>query len=89
MMCFSFLCSPWTSLTTCTVPFGSDKIAFNATSTQVPGLVKTYQRFTDAADECGDSRVYIGIHFRTSLRHGSNLGRTVAHWTTNHIIEPL
>lgn len=42
---------------------------------------RSFARFSDAADECGLSRVYLGIHFRydsvEGTRLGSNVGRNV------------
>jgi len=39
--------------------------------------------------EIGDSRIFIGFHVRTAVRHGANLGRQVGHWTFHRFLRPL
>ncbi len=39
--------------------------------------VRSFDRFSDAASECGLSRVYLGIHFRFDSIEGVNLGNRV------------
>jgi hypothetical protein len=39
----------------------------------------TWKTFSEAADACGWSRVYGGIHFTTGDRHGREMGEKVAH----------
>ena len=46
-----------------------------ATSTCPAGVVRSYDSFQALADEIGDSRIYIGFHFRSSIRDGAKLGR--------------
>ena len=60
-----------------------------ATSTCPPGVVRSYDSFQALADEVGESRIYIGFHFRTSVRHGANLGRQVGRWTIQRFLQPL
>jgi hypothetical protein len=65
-------------------------IAFStATSTCPAGVVRSYDSFQDMAEEIGDSRIYIGFHFRTSVRDGAKLGRQVGHWTIHRSLRPL
>jgi len=65
-------------------------IAFSAaTSTCPAGVVRSYDSFQDLADEVGDSRIYIGFHFRSAIRDGAHLGRHVGQWTFHHALEPL
>lgn len=50
-----------------------------ATTTAPPGMpTRTFARFSDAADECADSRVRLGWHFRYATDEGKRLGRRVA-----------
>ena len=50
-----------------------------ATTTAPPGMpTRTFSRFSDAADECADSRVRLGWHFRYATDEGKRLGRNVA-----------
>ena len=57
--------------------FGSDECVYDVTSDAVPGVVRTFRRFSDAADEIGRSRVYAGIHFTYACRDGLELGRRI------------
>jgi hypothetical protein len=69
--------------------FGTHTAFSTATSTCPAGVVRSYGSFRDLADEIGDSRIYIGFHFRSSIRHGANLGRQVGHWTFHRSLQPL
>ena len=69
--------------------FGTHTAFSTATSTCPAGVVRSYDSFHALADEVGDSRIYIGFHFRTSVRHGANLGRQVGHWTFHRFLQPL
>ena len=60
-----------------------------ATSTCPAGVVRSYDSFQALADEVGDSRIYIGFHFRSSIRDGAKLGRHVGQWTFHRALEPL
>ena len=69
--------------------FGNDVPFSTTTSTCPAGVVRSYDNFQAMADEIGDSRIYIGFHFRTAVRHGANLGRQVGHWTFHRFLQPL
>ena len=69
--------------------FGKDVPFGTATSTCPAGVVRSYDSFQAMADEIGDSRIYIGFHFRSAVRHGANLGRQVGHWTFHRFLQPL
>ena len=53
--------------------FGNDS-EFTLTSETLPGVVRSYASFTQAADEAFDARIYGGIHFRAACRDGRALG---------------
>ena len=59
--------------------FGTDKIAFDITSTRFPTTPRHYDRFSDALDEVIDARVWGGIHFRTADEQGARSARR-SHW---------
>jgi PAP2 superfamily len=69
--------------------FGQHTAFSMATSTCPPGVVRSYHSFHALADEIGDSRIYIGFHFRSSVRDGAKLGRHVGHWTFHRALQPL
>ena len=71
--------------------FGTDRVTFEVT-TLAPQAVKktrTYRRFSDAAQDVVDARVWLGIHFRFADLEGRTQGRRVADWTFNHFLLPL
>jgi hypothetical protein len=59
-----------------------DTQRFTATSLTLPGVTRSFTRFSDAAEENGLSRLYAGIHFRDAVnagrRQGRSIGRAVA-----------
>jgi len=69
--------------------FGEDTAFSTTTSTCPAGVVRSYDGFQALADEIGDSRIYIGFHFRSAVRDGAKLGRQVGHWTYQHSLRPL
>ena len=62
--------------------FGTDDVAFGTTN--AAGVSRSYTRFSQAADEIVDARVWAGIHFRTADNQGAAIGRRVAHWAVRH-----
>lgn len=56
---------------------GTDECTFSVTSDAVPGVTRTFRRFSEAAEEISLSRVYCGIHFGYGCRDGLILGRAV------------
>ena len=69
--------------------FGKHVPFSTATSTCPAGVVRSYESFEAMVDEIGESRIYIGFHFRSAIRHGANLGRQVGHWTFHRFLQPL
>jgi hypothetical protein len=54
-------------------------------TTAPPGMpTRTFPSFADAADECADSRVRLGYHFRFATDAGKKLGRRVARHLWSH-----
>lgn len=70
---------------------GSDRFAFcMASSSSVPaGSARCFERFSEAAAENADSRVFIGYHFRFATRSGMRLGRQIGNFAFLHVLEPL
>ena len=71
--------------------FGTDKMTFSVTSNYPLAIEKTrtYDRFSDAAQDVVDVRVYQGIHFRFADTAARRQGRLVAKWTFRHFLRPL
>ena len=53
------------------------------------GEPRTYESFTQAAEEAGQSRIYAGIHFRFSNEHGLQAGRTLGEYVYDNFFRPL
>jgi hypothetical protein len=72
--------------------FETDHLTFNVTTTNPgPTIVdtRTYHRFSDAAEDVVDARVYEGIHFRFADEVGRRQGRQVANWVFKNFLRPL
>jgi hypothetical protein len=71
-----------------TVFFGTQHINVDLPSS-IPGIAS--QHFRDAHDmtrQIINARIWGGLHFRTSMAAGVNLGRKVAHWTLTRYFLP-
>jgi hypothetical protein len=71
--------------------FGTDEMAFSMTSnfSLVIQNTRTYSRFSDAAEDVVDARVYLGIHFRFADIVARRQGSHVANWTFSHFLQPV
>ena len=72
--------------------FGRDDITFSLwTTNTTPGIPqsRTYNRFSDAADDVVNARIYEGIHFRFADEDARKQGRHVAQWVHGHFLKPL
>jgi hypothetical protein len=56
---------------------------------QVVQKTRTYSRFSDAAEDVVDARVYLGIHFRFADVVARRQGSHVANWTFSHFLQPV
>ena len=69
--------------------FGTDEMTFTVTTTyalanpQMPAL--TFHRFSDAANDVMNARVWEGIHFRFA----DVQGRHVAQWVFSHFLRSV
>ena len=71
--------------------FGTDKMTFSMTSNtpQVVQKTRTYSRFSDAAEDVVDARIYVGIHFRFADVVARRQGLHVANWAFSHFLRPV
>jgi hypothetical protein len=71
--------------------FGTDHKTFSLTSTNPLAVEnpRTYRRFSDAAQDVVDVRIYQGIHFRFADTAGRRQGRHVAKWAFQHFLRPV
>jgi hypothetical protein len=70
--------------------FGTDEVDFTATSgAPFAGFSRTFSRFSEAAQENADSRVYAGVHFRSASTDGLTLGQKIGAFTVRHALRPV
>jgi hypothetical protein len=67
--------------------FGTDRVAFSATSTK-SGTTRSFTRLSDVLREMINARVWAGIHFRTADVQGAELGAKVARYEHRHYFQP-
>ena len=58
--------------------FGN-RSSFTATSSGLPGVVRSFTRFTGAVAQVTYARVWVGFHFRFACQDANQIGRHVAH----------
>jgi hypothetical protein len=64
--------------------FGTQNIAFRATSDDVKDALRHFTSFQTCAEEIAMSRLYGGIHYPAAGREGLKLGRQVAAFAIEH-----
>jgi hypothetical protein len=71
--------------------FGTDQMNFlvYTTNAAAPQQPRTYDRFSDAAEDVVNVRVYQGIHFRPADIEGRKQGRLTAQWVFSHFLLPV
>jgi hypothetical protein len=68
--------------------YGSDEIAFTASSDSLPGVFRNFTSLAACADEVGMSRIYGGIHFQFDNESGKKCGREIADYVTANFLLP-
>ena len=56
-------------------------VSFQSTTFGLPGVVRQFSSFEQAAQEAGRSRIYGGIHFQFANTDGLAIGQSVGEWT--------
>jgi hypothetical protein len=72
--------------------FGTDRMTFSVTTTNLGPTIedtRTFHRFSDAAQEVVDGRIYEGIHFRSADEVARAQGKQVAHFAFRHFLRPI
>ena len=69
--------------------FFGDKVSFSTTATTQPGVTRSFTSFSQAAEENGNSRIYVGFHFRHAVTEGIKLGNNVGKVAFNHYLQPV
>jgi hypothetical protein len=69
--------------------FGGDvQITIDSQQPNVVQRERTYGKFNDITKEIDDARVFAGLHWRHSMRHGDQVGRRVARHLINKFFRP-
>jgi hypothetical protein len=66
--------------------FGTDRFDFSLTNATVPGVVRSFASFSQAADEASASRIFAGQHFRYDEEAGQPLGRRVGDFVSDSLL---
>jgi len=66
-----------------------DEHGFTLRSPNYPSFAWTFERFSDAAAQAGEARIWAGIHYRHSCDVGQTVGRTVADHVLDNFLLPL
>jgi hypothetical protein len=66
--------------------FATDGLDFSLTNPSLPGIVRSFQSFSQAADEAAASRIYAGQHFRYDEDAGQALGEEVGSFVFDTIL---
>src|SRR5438445_3728686 len=69
--------------------FGTDRLDFSLTNPSLAGIVRSFQSFSEAADEAAVSRIYAGQHFRYDEDAGQALGDQLGDFVFDSIIRPV
>ena len=71
--------------------FGTNEMSFIVRTTNTAAIqqTRTYGRFSDAAQDVVDARIYEGIHFRFADEDARKQGRHVAQWVFDYFLKPL
>jgi membrane-associated phospholipid phosphatase len=67
--------------------FGRDRFNFKVTSEVMPGAERSFTSFSAAGREATLSRIFAGVHFRSDLTAGSELGEDVAAFVFGHFLQ--
>lgn len=68
---------------------GRDEVTFSVTSDGLPGVVRHFDKLSDARREVGMSRVWGGIHVMSDNIEGQKAGINVADWIFDHALQPV
>jgi hypothetical protein len=65
-----------------------DEVSVSLTNPAVK-VTRTYHSLARMGQEVEDARVWGGIHYRTAVDHGSELGRNVADYGLKNYLRPV
>jgi hypothetical protein len=68
--------------------YGTDQMSFTLYSDEMPGVTRDFTSFSQAANENARSRIYLGVHWNFDDTFGQQLGRQIADYTFDRMLEP-
>lgn len=68
--------------------YSTDNISFTTGSDFLPGVFRSFNSLSAAANEAAISRLYGGIHFRFANEDGLESGLRIGEWTFTHYLRP-
>jgi len=81
--------------------YGTDQIGFTFVSDEFNGVTRdnagnvrpyiprTFSTLSQAEEENGQSRIYLGIHWTWDKTEGISMGRNIADWVFDHAFQPV
>jgi membrane-associated phospholipid phosphatase len=69
--------------------FGTDQFSFSVTSEVMAGVQRSFTAFSAAAEEATLSRIFAGVHFRTDLMAGQQLGTNIGQYVVSTFLTPV
>lgn len=66
--------------------FGKDRVPITISST-VTGTTRTYSRLGDVSNDVFIARIYGGLHFRSTMKAGFEIGEDVSRFVVQHAFE--
>lgn len=69
--------------------FGTDKKSFTVESISLPDTKRSYESFSQFADEISLSRIYVGYNFRQGVEEGEKMGRQLAEFVYKNNLREL
>jgi hypothetical protein len=68
--------------------YGTKKVTITLSSTAT-NTTRTFENTDDLTREIIDARVFGGMHYRTSVRHGAVIGKKVVKWMSKNFFQPV
>jgi hypothetical protein len=66
--------------------YGTDQMTFTIGSDQEPGTDETFNSFSAAAEQCGISRIYMGVHYIFDKTAGITEGDAIGDYDYQHVM---
>jgi hypothetical protein len=67
--------------------YGTDNVSFTLTSDELPGVTRQFASFSQAAQENGQSRIYLGIHWQFDKTNGIAVGDAIANYVFKNVMK--